>query len=513
MARPNDAVILEKLKGMKKKVKNIDTSTDAVNEGILEDLLSFLPVQPPFKKDVIDSTLDIFVRVAWHCFCIDVPLETRKECIDKLSELHGLDRLFQLYNTYSGDYHREQLAIIIARFYDHTPLNPEHAPIIETLMSTVEQTSDNQKDLGRLNHAVCSIITISTHQENKMLLVQADIITPMLPLLTHSNWCISENAAVVIQNVSLVKDIEDKKRVITKTKLFSTFLPYFQTFSKARSSDKASPSPTVMKWLTASLLSVINNNPDGVDQFFGSGLIALLVAILHVTSSATYVSARGGASSSGTPGSGPQPAAQQASAVSEIQKYSADIFINCSQNTKERTKQLLDLQILPAVVAVVRETVPRIERKKNTKSDDEMLVSIMKLFDNVVSAGSKEVKGDARNLYYEEFERADVPNTLLFLFTTVSAAPPATQSIPLVVAKNHGIIAWGYLMKGIKPDAAKHGPILQAIHGIFDGNGGICPPDRDFNFPGAAKNAFGKIKDGENVYKEYVKAQEQAGKR
>jgi hypothetical protein len=267
-------------------LKAIETNTTsdclgALKPSIMKDkILSVLPSSDKTEKDkkVISVAFDVLKKIASSIF----NKFTRKEdCIDASNRLQNCNAckiLSSLLNQYTEAKHKEDLAIILGKFYYKVTIPPEGEPIIKILVNMLKNINPNN-DFSAV--IIQTLISITLGAENEIKIFNNNAIPILFPFLLKGKKPVDNLAALLLRNVCVSIPLESRNEIVNLG-IYDVFFQKLSEILSPEAKNLLSENYVCMEQICACWASLMSGEGITIENFFKSSLNRIMLEGLKI---------------------------------------------------------------------------------------------------------------------------------------------------------------------------------------------------------------------------------------
>jgi hypothetical protein len=337
----------------------------------------------------------------------------------------------------------------------------------------MKKNLNEESDAERINRLFSALISISIDPKNKNILVDKDIISPLLCLINNPRRIIYEDAIVLISNVCDIPCVEEKNNII-KRDVFTIFhMKLLEISPPLHGNINQLDYPSVKSILIA-INNLLSSNPSGVSCFVKTPLIPVILSTLD---SVTSVAA----------GSNQQN-------IFKIQRWICSCFLMCSLHSYEDMVELVNLKVVDKMVSLIELYVSQLKEIKSVLDENAVRDGSTIIF-NAAEMGFNSSSASENNKFRNSFDSNNALNRLFGVFSfLVSLQSPSSLQRNIM---NNVSVSLCLLLKKDKPPLS-YGVVLTYINILK-----LSPsPPTGFNFSLAAQKAWNGMIEMEGMVKE-----------
>jgi hypothetical protein len=300
--------------------------------------------------------------------------------------------------------------------------------------------------------------------------VDRDIITTLFPYITTSNKKVSDNGIILLCNLCAVPDLK-KKNIIINNGIFECLQKKLIKLSPPTGNKIETEDYYPVERICTTIINLIHLNPDGVSSFITSGLIPFFLRTLEITNNM-------------------RDSISDGEKIGSIQWSVCGCLSSCTFLSFQHTKDLVELKVIGAMIAILEHFISRIKKKKPWL-DEQVVENACYVLFNISFDGSIGAASGAKNEFIDDFKEVDGIKRLFNIFEYL--LKQRVRSLKQNEIINYIAITICHLLKSdIVPSA--YVPVLNYVDEIE-----TTPSSQPgVNFPEYARNALREIiSDGE----------------
>jgi hypothetical protein len=453
---------------------------DLLNDlSINTKILCFLPKDDKndMNIEVANEILNLMINFSEKLFCDN----NKEECIQfqsKLEECDCYNTLLLLLNSYENILFKVQISIILGNFYKYLDIPNEKKIIINILINYLKERSTKKTNKDENNKLIMNVLSVFINiskGNNKILLVNNEIIPLLFPLVNSPNTILWKKAILLLSNICNTRFIDDINLYV----IFDVFHQKLLEISPFPPQNIVSSNYHSISCIILGINGLLIFNRSGVTSFLKTPLIPLL---LHTLGSTLSI---GNTSSDKEFG--------------KIQLNICKCFLECTKDCYEDTLLLVEMKVIDYLLDIIEMYINEIKNNK-ILLNEEIVQIISMIFFNTGKHGSKAGSEEEKNKFKNYFDENNRLNKLLNLFeffVSQTLSPIQKETI------NYVSITICLLLKNERPPLC-YICVLEYVNNLKFS----LSPTSFHDFPSAAKNSWNEMLNAKeclwNSFKEII---------